>query len=89
LRLTTLRVTTATSLGQHAAQDLLDPVELGLPADQRRGELDDRVTAVVGAAGEAGGEQCALRTARRVGAAAVVEDPGTSPRTITGGGFCS
>ena len=35
------------------AQDLLDLVEVRLVADQRRGELDDRVAAVVGAAVEA------------------------------------
>src|SRR3569833_415484 len=44
-------------LGQHAAEDLLHLVELGLADDQRRGELDDRVAAVVGAAVEARLEQ--------------------------------
>ena len=39
-------------LGEHLAQDLLDLVEVRLVADQRRGELDDRVAAVVGTAVE-------------------------------------
>src|SRR6201994_2754766 len=41
-------------LGQDGAQDLLHLVELSLPVDQRRGELDDGVTAVVRAAVETG-----------------------------------
>jgi hypothetical protein len=44
-------------LGQDVAKDLLHLVELGLPADRRRSELDDRVAAVVGAAVEPGLEQ--------------------------------
>ena len=44
-------------LGEHRAQDLLDLVELGLPADQRRGDLDDGVAAVVGPAVQPGVEQ--------------------------------
>ena len=44
-------------LGEHRPEDLLDLVEVGLLADQRRGELDDRVAAVVGPAVEAGVEQ--------------------------------
>ena len=44
-------------LGEHAAQDLLDLVELGLADDQRRRELDHRVAAVVGPAVQAGVEQ--------------------------------
>src|SRR5215469_4676282 len=45
------------SLRQHAPQDLLHLVEMLLAAGQRRGELDDRVAAVVGAADQAGVEQ--------------------------------
>src|SRR5580658_11044049 len=44
-------------LRQDRAQDALDLVEVLLPADQRRGELDDGVAAVVGAADEPGVEQ--------------------------------
>jgi hypothetical protein len=47
----------APGLRQHAAQDLRPLVELGPAADERRGELDDRVPAVVGPAVEAGVEQ--------------------------------
>lgn len=39
-------------LGEDGAQDLLDLVEDRLVGDQRRGELDDRVATVVGAAVE-------------------------------------
>src|SRR5437763_11426860 len=42
---------------QDAAEDLFDLVEVGLVADQRRGELDDGVTAVIGPAVEPGVEQ--------------------------------
>src|SRR5215470_15221586 len=44
-------------LRQHAAENLLHLVEMLLAAGQRRGELDDRVAAVVGAADQAGVEQ--------------------------------
>ena len=40
-------------LVEDGAEDLLDLVEVGLVADQRGRELDDRVAAVVGAAVEA------------------------------------
>src|SRR4051812_17805873 len=42
---------------QHVPEDLLDLVEVGLVAGQRRGDLDDGVATVVGAAVEAGVEQ--------------------------------
>ncbi|WP_204804032.1 hypothetical protein [Mycobacterium riyadhense] len=38
------------SLAEHAARDGFDGVELGLTADWRRGELDDRIAAIVCAA---------------------------------------
>src|SRR6516164_2804144 len=41
-------------LGKHAPQDRLDGVELALPADQRRRQLDDGVAAVIGAAVQPG-----------------------------------
>src|SRR5450755_721697 len=44
-------------LGQDLAQDPLDLVEVLLAADERRGELDHRVAAVVGPAHQAGVEQ--------------------------------
>src|SRR5436190_3449523 len=44
-------------LGENRAQDLLDLVELLLPGDERRCQLDDRVTAVVGTAVEPGVKQ--------------------------------
>src|SRR5215469_14758022 len=44
-------------LREDGAQDLLDQVEVLLRADQRRGQLDDGVAAVVGAADQAGVEQ--------------------------------
>src|SRR5437764_1461265 len=40
-------------LGEDGAQDLLDLVEHRLVGDERRGELDDRIATVVGAAVEA------------------------------------
>src|SRR4051812_49743002 len=40
-------------VGEDAPEDLLDLVELALADDQRRGELDDRVAAVVGPAVQA------------------------------------
>ena len=40
-------------LAQHGAQDRLDLRELLGARDQRRGQLDDRVAAVVGAADQA------------------------------------
>src|SRR5690606_40276640 len=40
-------------LSQHAAQDALDLVELGWTDRQRRGQLDDGVASVVGAAVQA------------------------------------
>src|SRR3712207_3658191 len=40
-------------LGEGVPQDLLHLVELRLPADQRRGDLDDDVAAGVGPAGQA------------------------------------
>jgi LacI family transcriptional regulator len=43
-------------LDEDVAQDALDLVEVLLAADQRRGELDDRVAAVVGAAYQPGVE---------------------------------
>src|SRR5229473_4791336 len=43
--------------GEHGAQYPLDLVEVLLTADQRRGKLDDRVAAVVGAAYQSGVEQ--------------------------------
>ena len=42
---------------EHDAEDLLDLVEVLLVADQRRGQLDDRVAAVVGPAVEPGLEE--------------------------------
>src|SRR3954454_7948006 len=42
---------------QHVPEDLLDLVEVALVADERRGDLDDGVAAVVGAAVEAGVEE--------------------------------
>src|SRR5215470_5165844 len=51
------RSKTRPSLRQHAPQDLLHLVEMLLAAGQRRGELDDRVAAVVGAADQSGVEQ--------------------------------
>ena len=44
-------------LGEHRAQPALDLVELGRAHRQRRGQLHDRVAAVVGAAVQAGVEQ--------------------------------
>ena len=44
-------------LCKDVAEDLFHLVELGLPADDWWGELDDRVAAVVGAAVEPGLEQ--------------------------------
>ena len=44
-------------LGEHPAQDRLDLVEYRLIAEQRRGPLDHRVAAVVGAAVQTGLEQ--------------------------------
>jgi len=52
-------------LGQDFAQDPLDLVEVLLPADERRGELDHRVAAVVGAAHQAGLEQAWRGTAQQ------------------------
>src|ERR1035437_3415462 len=49
-------------LGQDLAQDPLDLVEVLLAADERRGELDDPVAAVVGPAHQAGVEQGKLRS---------------------------
>src|SRR5580693_7329714 len=57
VRLTRSRSDLRPCLGEDRAEDLLDLVEVLLRADQRRGELDHRVTAVVGAADEAGVEQ--------------------------------
>ncbi len=39
--------------GEHAVKDFVDRVELLLPADQRRRQLNDRVSAVIGAAVQA------------------------------------
>src|SRR5689334_21924417 len=50
-------------VGQGLAQHLLHLVELGLAADQRRGDLDHHVAAVVGAAVEAVLEQRARQEA--------------------------
>ena len=41
-------------LAQHPVQDLVDLVELGRAADQRGSQLDHRIAAVGGAAGQAG-----------------------------------
>ncbi|AMC74895.1 aminotransferase [Mycobacterium tuberculosis] len=44
----------ASGVGEHAAQDGFDGVELGLSANQRGSHLDDGVPAVVGAAVQPG-----------------------------------
>src|SRR5436190_10896049 len=52
-----LALEAAPGLRENAAQDLLYLGEVLLGAGQRRGELDDRVAAVVGPADQAGLEQ--------------------------------
>ncbi len=47
----------AAGFAEHAVQDVVDRVELLLPADQRGSQLHDWVAAVVGAAVQAGLEQ--------------------------------
>ena len=51
--------------GEHAAQDRLDLVELGVAGDERRRQLHDEVAAVVGAADQAGGERLGSDEPRR------------------------